>query len=657
MDNNLGFNEELMKIFMVEALEQLDRFTQALLVLEKEPQDVDALNELFRIAHSLKGTSGMVGFDDIKESMHAAEDLLDAARSGKVLLNSEDFDLLLTLNDAVTLHLSDSSQPFAKEDWVERLRALLQPQGTTEKMLPAPPLVLSELEKQQISSFQENGKRVYGFEITFEHSAPLRSVTVKVFLKALEEIGEVFKTAPAQEEIFDENFSCFKTVCVCEHELTDEETESITCIKKCNPGVTEVTWREWVYRPSESRKTEHTVNERGEKVVADTIRVDSEKLQVLLNTVGDLLSVKASLEESIHSGNITGSGLNALKLQMYQFNQTLSLLQSEVMQLRMVPIQQLFGRFPRVIRDLAHKSGKDVELICEGEGTEIDKKVMEFLVDPLTHLIRNAIDHGIESPELREAHGKCLEGSLRLKASQEGNNIVIEVSDDGAGIDPEKIRAKAISRGVAQPDKTYTQEEIYEFLFSPGFSTAEKITEISGRGVGLDVVKTNLGLINGSVTVESDPGRGSSFRLVVPLTLAIINAFLVKVHGQVFAIPAHDMMENIAISAKDLHQLEDVRVIRLREEVIPVIDAGEMFYHAPTPVSSKQPVAVVGNRQKKAGLLVEEFLEPREVMIRPVNAALGQIDYTSGVTVLGNGQVALILDVIPMLKAMTKGVG
>lgn len=655
MTKDGGFNEELLQIFMVEALEQLEKFTQTLLALEKEPDNIDALNELFRIAHSLKGTSGMVGYEDLKESMHAAEDLMDAARSGRFALSPKEFDLLLALSDAVTQHLS-ASAAFSKDDWVDKIRQPLEESHSGKgASLPEPALVLIEEEKQQISTFQENGRSVYGFELRFAFDAPLRSVTVKILLNLLQELGEVFKTAPNEGEIIDENYSCVKVVAVFEHELSAEELERISRLERSNPGVTGLTWRQWVYHPVDAGKENRSL-ERGDKSTVDTIRVDSQKLQKLLNTVGDLLSIRASLDETVASGSIYGPGVNGLKLQMYQFNQTLSTLQNEVMQLRMVPIQQLFGRYPHVVRDLARKSGKEVELSFLGEGTEIDKKVMELLVDPLTHLIRNSVDHGIEEREIRLACGKPATGKVVLNAAQEGNTIVIEISDDGAGIDPEKIHAKAIEKGIAQPDKAYTQEEIYEFMFAPGFSTSKMITEISGRGVGLDVVRTNLGMINGSVTVRSTVGVGSVFRLNVPLTLAIINAFLLRVAGQVFAVPAHDVIENIVIASDDLHQLEDSRMIRLRDEVIPVVDAGELFYAAPMECNHRQPVVILGNQQKKIGLIVEEFLEPREIMIKPVNSALGQIDYVSGVTVLGNGNVALIVDVGPILKGYRKNV-
>jgi two-component system chemotaxis sensor kinase CheA len=654
MTKDGGFNEELLQIFMVEALEQLDKFTQTLLSLEKDPDNIDDLNELFRIAHSLKGTSGMVGYDDLKESMHAAEDLMDAARSGRFKLSAEEFDLLLALGDAVTQHLTESAE-LSKDDWVERIRRPLEGSAADgNAALPEPALVLNETEKLQISSSQEQGKSVYGFELRFSNEAPLRSVTAKVFLNLLQELSEIFKTAPDAGELIDENYSCLKVVVVTEHELSEEEFERLSRLERSNPGVESLTWRQWVYHPAESEKAARFL-ERGDKTTAaDTIRVDSQKLQKLLNTVGDLLSVRASLDETVASGTVSGPGVNSLKLQMYQFNQTLSSLQTEVMQLRMVPIQQLFGRYPRIVRDLAHKSGKEVELRFQGEGTEIDKKVMELLVDPLTHLIRNSVDHGIEDKEVRLAHNKPPVGKVTLNAVQEGNNIVIEICDDGSGIDPEKIQAKAIEKGIAQADKSYSQDEIYEFMFAPGFSTSDKITEISGRGVGLDVVRTNLAQINGSVTVQSSLGEGTVFRLSVPLTLAIINAFLVRVAGQVFAVPAHDVIENIVISADDLHNVENSRMIRLREEIIPIVDAGDLFYASNMECSTRQPVVILGNRHKKAGLIVDEFLEPREIMIKPVNPALGQIDYVSGVTVLGNGNVALIVDVGPILQSFVR---
>ena len=647
-DNN-NIDQELFRIYLVEALELLEKFNDALLVLEKDAEDKGSLNELFRIAHTLKGTSGMVGFDDIKESMHAAEDLMDAARSGKHRLEPAEFDLLFALCDAVTRFLNEPSSVFTKDDWVDRLRTPLAAGNTVDSGLPDPPLILSELEKQQVNLLQEQGKFIYGFEMDFTDDAPLRSASATIFLKALETLGSIYKTSPEDDELLEEQYCRFKAVCVCEHELTEEDSVQIMKLVSTGNGVSDIRWRQWVYRSQESKPNEKMTMERGEKSISDTIRVDSEKLQKLLNTVGDLISVRASLDETIQSGMVTGQSLNALKLQMHQFTQTLSVLQTEVMQLRMVPIKQLFSRYPRIVRDLAHKSGKEIRLSLQGEETEIDKKVMEALVDPLTHIIRNALDHGVEMPEIRRGKGKPGTGLLQLSASQEGNNIIIEIRDDGAGVDLEKVLAKAVERGVAQAGSDYTETEIIEFLFAPGFSTAEKITEISGRGVGLDVVRTNLRMLNGSVTVQTWKGQGSVFRLEVPLTLAIIQAFLVKVCDQIFALPAHDVIENIVMLRKDLHRVEELRVVRLRDEVIPLKDLGALFYQSSTTITDKQPVVIVGNKQNKAALIVDEFMEPREVMIKPVNSALGSIPYVSGVTVLGNGQVAMILNLLPLV--------
>jgi two-component system chemotaxis sensor kinase CheA len=301
-------------------------------------------------------------------------------------------------------------------------------------------------------------------------------------------------------------------------------------------------------------------------------------------------------------------------------------------------------RFPRIVRDLAHKCGKEINLVALGEGTEIDKKVMELLVDPLTHLIRNAVDHGIEDAAIRQAAGKSPIGTVTLSATQEGNNIVIEMSDDGQGINLEKVLAKAIAAGIAREDKTYTKDEIIDFIFKPGFSTADTVTDVSGRGVGLDVVRSNLAQVNGSVGIQSETGKGTTFRLSMPLTLAIINAFLVRIGDQTYALPSHDVVENIVISPKDLHKVEEVYFISLRDEVIPLLDVSALFCGKACAVSERQPIVIIGSRHRKVGLIVEDFIEHREIMIKPFNAALEMIDYISGVTILGNGQICLIVD-------------
>lgn len=651
MTEDAQLSQELWSVFLVESLEQLDRFSQALVLLEKDQDDNTVLNELFRIAHSLKGSSGTVGFNDIMDSMHAAEDLLDAARSGKHRISSDEFDLLLSLSDSVTDFLKNPGGSFCKGDWVDRLRAPLDTKSTEGSSLWDPTLVLGELEKHQISLLQEDGKGVYGAEVEFADDAAFRSATAFIFLSTIREFTDVLKTAPEIDDLIAENYSKFKVVFALNGDLGPDEERKINNIKLGKPEIISVGFRKWVYRPNEIKPEETKSFDRGDKA-ADTIRVDAEKLRVMLNTVGNLISIRHGLDEIISSGTVQGTGLRMLKMQLNQFHQTLAALQTEIMGLRMVPIRQLFDRYSRVLRDLAHKVNKDVELVVRGEGTEIDKKVMELLVDPLTHLVRNAVDHGIEDSNVRLAQSKSSKGHVTLSATREGSNIVIEISDDGAGINSEKVKAKAVAKGIASPDKTYTDREIYDFLFTPGFSTAEQITDISGRGVGLDVVKTNLSMINGTVTISSQMGIGTIFRLVVPLTLAIINAFLVRIAGEIFAIPCVDVLENTMVSFEDLHEIERRRFFRLRDEVIPLVDVGGCFYTSATTFKEKQPVVIakVGNR--KAALIVDGFLEPCEIMIRPFNPSLGQVSYVSGVTVLGNGRVAMVLDTASLLQSV-----
>lgn len=650
MEYSEGIDQEIYQVFLTEALEQLESYSQTLLVLEKNPTDEAALNEIFRIAHSLKGNAGAVGHENIKEVMHAAEDVLGAARAGELRLTVDEFDILLNVNDATTRFLTEGT-PFDAQEWISRLRVLT---GKTQKQTRTvdPTLILDVREKQLVSDWQEQGKSIYNFELGFSDEAPLKAATSMLLLRELRGYGEVFKTVPGAEEIAEEQYSCLIVVCVLGQDLSAEDQEKLSGFATASHGVTALTWRKWACRNEQSGAGEEETSKRHEdKSVFDTIRVDSQKLERLLNTVGDLISIRAGLEETIHQGNLWGAGVNQLKGQMYHFNQTLGVLQTEVMQLRMAPIRQLFSRFPRIVRDLARKNGKAVELIFEGDGTEIDKKVMELLVDPLTHLIRNAVDHGIETEAERTGKGKEPTGRIILSAAQQGNNIMVTISDDGSGVDLEKVRAKAIASGLAREGLTYTPKQLYQFLFEPGFSTAAKVTDISGRGVGLDVVKSNLGQINGTVEIESEMGKGTVFRLVVPLTLAIIHAFLMEVSGQAYAVPALDVVENISVSNRSIQEIGGVKVIRLRNQVVGLLDASELFYTTPTEVGRQQPVVILGNDKQKVGLLVGEFLGYQEIMIKPVNPSLDRIDYVSGVTVLGNGRVALIINPLALLNS------
>lgn len=632
------------KIFTAEALELLECFIEALLVLEKEPQDKASLDALFRIAHTLKGTSSVMGFEDIKESMHAAEELLDSARSRRQELSREEFDLLLAFSDAMMCSLKETSPSFSKEDWVNRLRSSIIPNHIADQKLPDPSLVLSEKEKQTICSLQEEGKIVYGFEVDFASDAPLRSVTAKVFLSSLEPLGSIFKTAPDLCGLVEENYCRFKTVCVYENELSSEEMSRVIRLIASNPGVTDVRCRQWVYRPQEAKTAEDESSHRDEKAASGTVRVDSDKLQKHLDTVGNLMSVGAGLDETIQSGTVYGPGLERLKAQMQQLTQTLSILQAEVMQLYMVPVKQLFHRYTRIVRDQATKSGKRINLSFQGETMVVDKKVLEALADPLTHIVLNALSHGIERPEVRRGNGKPETGLIKFNASREGRNLVIEVRDDGEGVDLEKVYDKAIEQGVAQGDRKYSETELMDFLFTPGFSTNDRITELSGRGVGLDVVRTNLRMLNGDVTIHSTRGTGTVFRLVVPLSLILIEAFLATVDGRAFAISAEDVLENRLIKPKDILEQNAKRYIRWGNEAIPLVDLGELYNGKPTSVGRRQPVLVLETPGGAMALIADEFLESREVMVKPGDSLASENDAVYGIAVFDDGQVAMALE-------------
>lgn len=515
-----GIDDSLKELFITETCEQIDQFVEILLNLEQDPEErTEVIHQLFRLAHNIKCSSGMMGLNELKESMHHTESIMDQARKGQSRLEPERIDELLQFMDLVKAYVS--SQNWSDTGELIRWRDQFQKEAA-ETAHPSPQaenteisLILTDQEKEDISAWQEDGKPVYGLEVQFEDGAQMQGASALIFVRFLADFGTVYKTAPAVDDLKEAHFKTFKLVLFTTKPLSSEQEETITGYPLYE--ATAIRARKWTYRPEETQPISR-VGLAGEPM----IRVNASKVDKLINRLGELTAIKESLQQLYKQGDrrcISDSKLwKKLEEEVERLEQFIGVFQVEIMDLRMVPVRQIFTRFPRILRDVAKRSGKSVDLRLLGGETEVDKEIAEKLVDPLTHLIRNAVDHGLESGAERKALGKPETGTVTLGASQEGDYIVFTVADDGKGLDIPKIKAKAYQEGIMPPGKDLSDDEAMRLIFRPGFSTADQVSEISGRGVGLDVVESSLKGLKGEVEVESHPSRGTTFRLKVPLT-------------------------------------------------------------------------------------------------------------------------------------------
>ena len=650
-DTAAKMEESLILLFKNETREQLERFTEILLELEQNPdKQGEVINELFRLAHNIKGSSGMMGLNDLKDTMHLVENLFDGVRKTVLRLDEAKIDTLLQYCDEVVEYIEGGR--WEQTDRIARWKEEFNYQ-TEQKDLPQDRyhnvLTLNDSEKQEIALWQSSGKDVYGVEVQFSLDAAMKSASALVFVKYLEKYGSIYKMVPPLEELAAEKFDIFKAVLLVEKPLTSEQEKTI--ITYPIDDAIETRLRKWVYRPEEAKTmtNNNAPSEHQEHLAIATsdrtIRVESQKIDKLLNNVGELLNIKSHLVQLIQSGYQGQHTWNQLTKTVQMLEQVTTRFQEDVMDLRMVPVKQLFARFPKIIRDVAKKCGKQVELTIFGEETKIDKQMAENLVDPLTHIIRNAVDHGLESKEQRLVMGKSEVGRVRIGAYQDGDYIVISVSDDGRGLDVEKIKEKAIKNGLIKANDKISDEEVYQLIFAPGFSTADKVSDISGRGVGLDVVLNSINALKGDIEVDTRLNQGTTFNLKVPLTLAIIQALLVKAGNQPFVIPSSDVLESLMVEPDQIHIIADQKVFTLRQEAFPIIDLRDLFGFEKSPDVKEIPLVVFRNGRGKMGLFVDELIGQEEIVIKQINPALPNNPMIAGAAILGGGEIALIVNI------------
>lgn len=676
-------------MFLEESREHLQTLNSCLLDLENDPSNLSVLDEIFRSAHTIKGMSATMGFTNIAELTHEMENILDLLRKSELQPNKEIIDTIFqcvdTLEQSVEAVATGADSGIDSKGLIQKLKALAKGEsagGTvvdvTEEAGDGSNLNLNESEEAVISKANSQGLRAYEIQVVLRENCLLRSARAYMVMSALEELGEVIKSVPPVEELEKENFDFAFSVLV----VTDAEPDriqhillSISEVDKVEVTMCEPTAKQeqpTVATPSAAAavqsetpaavaatpaprpaaKAEVAAPAAGadKKLKSgQSVRVDIDKLDTLLNLVGELVINKTRLEQIGLTHRLTD-----LVETMEQMDRVTTDLQAVVMKVRMVPVGQVFNRFPRMVRDLSRELNKEVNLIIQGEETELDRTVIDEIGDPLVHLLRNAIDHGIEKPAERQAAGKNPVGEIHLIARHEGNNVIIMVEDDGKGVNPDIIKAKALEKGLitqGEADKMDPSEAV-KLLFLPGFSTAAVVTDVSGRGVGMDAVKNKIESLGGMVDIETKVGMGSKFKIRLPLTLAIIQALLVNVAEEIYAIPLGSIDSTINIKPADIKTVQNKEVILLRGQIIPIVRLGNVLN---IPNSSEETpeelfIVIVHLGEQRAGIVVDNLIGQQEIVIKSLGKLLAGIKVIAGATILGNGQVALILDIGSLIQ-------
>ncbi len=686
---------EYIALFLEEAAEQINILEQDILLLEQSPS-ADVLNEIFRAAHTLKGSSRAMGFTAMGELTHAMEDVFDALRKGEISVSTSLvnrlFDALDTLKAMRDQIAEGGTSSIDCDELVQNLREALT--GTTPEagntntpVSEQPPagLTLQEYQREAALTAIENGLSVYQFTVRLAEDTLMKSVRALMVLQAIDANGgTVIASHPDEDALDNEQFADSFELLVATDKTADDlrnvllgiseirevevspwqEASSASSIqsapqakqepeKPVAPPIAEETEHSTQPAPVSAGEAEKTANRT--PAVSQTVRVDVARLDTLLNLVGELVIDRtriAQLGREFEARSQHDDLVDSLLEAAGHIGRITDELQEHIMKARMLPIEHVFNRFPRMIRDLAQKFGKEVRLVMEGQETELDRSVIEIISDPLIHMLRNSVDHGIEPPEVREAAGKPRQGTIRLSARHEENYILIEIEDDGKGMDPAQLREVAVRKGVLTRDaaERLTDREALSLIFAPGFSTAKEVTEVSGRGVGMDIVRNNIQRVGGIVDVESTPGKGTRFSIRLPLTLAIIRALLVRVAGQVYAIPLSSVLETLKIQP-DMVQFIGMRpAIVLRGRTLPLISLKAHFYDDDFSAASHRGeesmfVVVVGLGERQIGLVVNHLIGEQEIVIKSLSRYLGEISGVSGATILGDGRVALILEV------------
>ncbi len=694
---------QYLEIFLDETKEHLQNLNTQILELEADSENMDTINEIFRAAHSLKGMAGTMGYKRMQNLTHDMENVFSEVRNGNIKVQPEMIDVLFQCLDALEEYTNNIQQTTdegtndneplikmlndilnketaAKEEPKAEAKAENADAGTGGSDKKWYDIALDDSQIHVIEEAKKSGQKVYGMNVTIQESCILKAARAFLVFKAIEENGEILVSNPSAQDVEDEKFDRdFTLIVVSELELDDviklaadvseiekvigeplalektknyrpldDEPAPAAAAEKTKPAAVEEKPKQQQTAAPAAKSGTEKKPAAGKPVVNRTVRVDIEKLDVLMNLVSELIIAKNSLVSASGLEQNNSSGFNE---QIEYLESVTTNLHESVMKVRMVPIESVVSKFPRMIRDLSKTLNKKMELYMTGEETELDRTVVDEIGDPLMHLLRNSADHGLEDAELRKQRGKNPVGSIFLDAYQDGNNVVIEVRDDGNGIDTEAVKQKAIERGTITPEQAenMSEKEIIDLLFLPSFSTAKKVTDVSGRGVGLDVVKSKIESLSGEVEVKSKLGEGSTWTIRLPLTLAIIQTLMVVVGGEKYAISLGSIQTIENVMASDIKLVENKEVINLRGMVIPLIRMNELLDIESKATDDSLIVVIVKKGDKIAGLIVDDLIGQQEIVIKSLGAYIKQCKFISGATILGDGEVALILDANALL--------
>ena len=682
-------DNQYMDMFLDESHEHLQSLNEGLLRLEENMEEISVVNDIFRNAHTLKGMSATMGFAKIAELTHEMEDVLDLVRKEQLKLNEDIMDTLFKCLDSLE-QMVDSVGNGEAEDVVD-VSDLVAKLSSISKGTPPPAaapaaggaaaapaagdasggaggdLGIDDIDLDVMKKAKDAGMNVFHVKVTLMESCVLKAARSVMVMHALDEIGDVIKSVPPAEDLEQEKFERSFDIVLATASDAEAVTNAVDTVSEIEDIGVEELDPDALAKPAEPapaapaaaaapapKKAAAPAKKEGAKAAApkkqhqsQSVRVDIEKLDTLMNLMGELVINKVRLEQIGQTHRMSD-----LMETLEQMDRVTGDLQNIVMKVRMVPVSAVFNRFPRMVRDVSKELGKEINLTIEGEETELDRTVIDEIGDPIMHLLRNSLDHGVESPDAREAKGKPRVGEVGLIARHEGNNVVIMITDDGAGIDASKIRRKAVEKGMITQDEAdrLDDADAVRLIFLPGFSTAEQITDISGRGVGMDVVRSKIEALSGHVDVETHIDEGSIFKIKLPLTLAIIQAMLVRVQEEMYAIPLTSIDSTVNIEPTDIQTIQNKEVIVLRGEIIPIVRMEEALQVPHVKDSEELFVVVVHAGEAKAGIVVDNLIGQQEIVIKTLGNLFAGLKLFGGATVLGDGRVALILAVATMIQ-------
>ena len=674
--------------YLDETSEQLQSLNELLLALESGSGDEGSINEIFRIAHTLKGMSATMGFEQMTHLTHGMEDMLDLVRKGAYSLDEDDISLLFSCLDRLMAGLDmirggASDGTLDINSLVDNIHSRIKGEAKgTKKQAPSEGegrFAFTDQEREWFLEAREQGMETYQLQATLDPACALKAARAYMVVSRVGELGDVIKTIPAVEDLEKDAFEEPFVVFLSSHEPQEKIRDSVGRISEIRQvaitpfsptaggkspvtpseaaGSVQKASRDVVVEEVEEHAAEEesipgpvSENKSAKNQAVDavkrtsrTVRVDIGRLDKLMNLVGELVIGRARIERLAMEAR-----LKAFEEPLSQLGRISGEIQELVTKLRMVPVSFVFDKFPRLVRDLSKGMGKEVRLAIDGKETELDRNVIDEIGDPMVHLIRNSLDHGIEAPADRLKIGKPKEGTIHIAAYQEGNGVIIEVRDDGKGIDPVKIRAKAVEKGIMTREEAQnlTDEEAIRLTFLPGFSTAPVVTDLSGRGVGMDAVKSKVESLNGQFQVESRVGEGTRVLIRLPLTLAIVLALLIRVGEETYAISLENVEETLLVKKEDIKYVHGTPVTNVRGEILSLRDLGTVL-SAPVERESvgECPVVVVRSGRSRLGFIVDELVGQQEIVIKPLGKLLAKVRGIAGATILGDGNVALILDV------------